>query len=79
MALHQERWLPSGQAALTLGVSVRTLKRYADHHSFLIEGKHWRFGPLCNSPRQWNIPACVDALSYRGRLRRQELASTTSG
>ncbi|PSB37941.1 hypothetical protein C7B81_07530 [Aphanothece cf. minutissima CCALA 015] len=78
MSLLEERWLPTGQAALALGVSVRTLKRYADLHDFLIEGKHWRFGPLCNSPRQWNIPACVDALSYRGRLRRQELAGITS-
>lgn len=76
MALHAERWLPTGQAALALGISVRTLKRYADLHDFLIEGKHWRFGPLCNSPRQWNISACANALHYRGRLQRKESAAT---
>lgn len=36
-----------------------------------MQGKHWRFGPLCNSPRQWNISACADALHYRGRLQRK--------
>jgi hypothetical protein len=75
MALYEERWLPTGQAASTLGVSVRTLKRYADLHDFLIEGKHWRFGPLCNSPRQWHVSACAEALHYRGRLQRQESAA----
>lgn len=78
MNLPQERWLPSGQAAPTLGVSLRMLKRYADQHNFLIEGKHWRFGPLSNSPRQWNITACAEALFYRGRLQRQQADSRSS-
>jgi hypothetical protein len=73
-----DRWLPSGQAALALGVSIRTLKRYADEHNFLIEGQHWRFGPLCNSPRQWNIAACIDALHHRGRLQRQAATNYSS-
>lgn len=65
------RWLPTGQAAQSLGVSMRTLKRYADTNHLLIEGKHWRFGPLANSPRQWNVDACTNALFYRGRLKKQ--------
>jgi hypothetical protein len=67
-----QQWLPTGQAAAALGISTRTLKRYADLHGFLIEGKHWRFGPLCNSPRQWNISACAEVLHRRGRKQRQE-------
>lgn len=70
LLLH-ERWLPTGQAAQFLGVSPRTLKRYADIHVFLIEGQHWRRGPLCNSPRLWDVDACIAALSYRGRCLRQ--------
>jgi len=66
-------WLPTGHATRALGVSADTLKRYAD--SFLIEGKHWRSGPYQNSPRVWNVPACLEALSYRGRLRRQEVSA----
>jgi hypothetical protein len=72
MTISTQLWLPTGQASAALGVSSRTLKRYADLHGFLIEGKHWRFGPLCNSPRQWNISACADALHHRGRLQRME-------
>ena len=64
-------WLPSGQAALVLGVSIKSLKRYADIHQFLIEGVHWQHGPLCNSPRTWNIDACREALRYRGRIRQE--------
>lgn len=73
-----ERWLPTGQAATALGVSVRTLKRYADVHCFLIEGDHWRFGPLCNSPRQWNVSACAESLSHRGRISRLQRAGKSS-
>jgi hypothetical protein len=71
MALIAE-WMPTGQATRILGVSPFTLKRYADRDCFLIEGKHFRHGPHSNSPRLWNIPACEEALAYRGRLRRQE-------
>ncbi|CAK6688216.1 hypothetical protein [Synechococcus sp. CBW1107] len=78
MALRKEWWLPSGQAALALGISVRTLKRYADLHNFLVEGKHWRFGPMSNSPRQWNISACEEALAYRGRLTRKQMAQSAA-
>ena len=66
-----DRWLPSGQAAQALGVSVKSLKRYADIHEFLIEGTHWQHGPLCNSPRLWNVEACRKAMAYRGRVRQQ--------
>ncbi len=68
-------WLPTGAATKALGVSADTLKRYADRDAFLVEGKHWRPGPHRNSPRIWNIPACIDALAYRGRLRRQEVTA----
>ncbi len=67
-------WLPTGLATRALGVSSFTLKRYADRDCFLIEGKHFRHGPHRNSPRIWHIPACEEALAYRGRLRRQEVA-----
>jgi hypothetical protein len=73
-----QHWLPTGQAAAALAISPKTLKRYADLHDFLIEGKHWRFGPLSNSPRQWNIEACADALFYRGRAQRQALKASLS-
>ena len=66
-----DQWLPSGQAALALGVSVKSLKRYADIHEFLVEGMHWQHGPLCNSPRVWNVDACREALAYRGRIRQE--------
>ena len=71
-------WMPTGQATRALGVSADTLKRYADRHCFLVEGKHWRLGPHTNSPRLWNVSACIEALSYRGRLRRQELTDSKS-
>lgn len=64
-------WMPTGQATRALGVSSDSLKRYADRDCFLIEGKHWRSGPHRNSPRVWNIPACIDALIYRGRIKQQ--------
>lgn len=66
-------WLPTGLAAQILGVSADSLKRYADRDCFLIEGKHWRKGPHFNSPRVWHIPGCIEALSYRGRLRTKEV------
>ena len=68
-------WLPTGQATRVLGVSPFTLKRYADRDCFLVEGKHWRSGPHQNSPRLWNVAECIDALSYRGRLRKQEVSA----
>jgi hypothetical protein len=71
-------WLPTGQTAAALAISAKTLKRYADLHDFLIEGKHWRFGPLSNSSRQWNVEACGDALFYRGRAQRQALKASIS-
>jgi hypothetical protein len=69
-----DSWQPTGRAAAALGISAKTLKRYADEHAFLVEGKHWRFGPLSNSPRVWQVQACEEALAYRGRLRRKQLA-----
>lgn len=71
-------WMPTGQATKMLGVSADTLKRYADRHFFLVEGKHWRLGPHKNSPRLWNVSACIEALSYRGRINRQEQAESKS-
>lgn len=62
-------WVPTGLAARLLGCSEASLKRYADRHYFLIEGTHFRHGPFSNSPRIWNVPACREALLYRGRLR----------
>ena len=73
MAVSME-WMPTGQATRALGVSADTLRRYADPDCFLIEGKHFRHGPHSNSPRVWNIPACEEALTYRGRLRKQEVS-----
>ncbi len=71
MSIEIDQWLPTGLATRALGVSPDSLKRYADQNCFLIEGKHWRRGVHSNSPRIWNIPECVDALSYRGRIRQQ--------
>jgi hypothetical protein len=61
----EANWLPSGRAASALGVSIDTLKRYADRDAFLIEGKHWRSGAFSNSPRLWNVPLCLDAITKR--------------
>ena len=58
-------WLPSGQAASYLGVSIDTLKRYADRDGFLILDRHWRFGAHKNSPRLWDVPACLEAIRKR--------------
>lgn len=63
----QELWLPTGPAALLLGVSAPTLKRYADRDEFLVEGKHWRRGPHPNSPRVWDVQGCRAAITWRGR------------
>lgn len=69
-----DRWLPTGHATAALGLSADTLKRYADRDCFLVEGTHFRFGPYKNSARVWNVPACAEALAYRGRLQRKKLA-----
>lgn len=69
MSLPFEQWLPTGAAALALGCSADTLKRYAKRDEFLVEGTHWRRGPYHQSPKIWNFPACQQAIQYRGRLR----------
>ena len=65
-----DQWQPTGLATRLIGVSAWSLRRYADKDCFLIEGKHFRFGPHANSARIWNVDACREALAYRGRLRR---------
>ncbi len=62
-------WLPTGAAALALGVSADSLKRYANRHEILIEGKHFRRGAFPNSPIVWHVPACLQALTHRGMNR----------
>lgn len=64
------RWLPTGAAALSLGISSDTLKRYADRDETLIEGKHFRHGLHTNSPRLWNVEACLERLTHQGKARR---------
>jgi hypothetical protein len=64
------RWVPTGAAALALGVSSDTLKRYSDRHKILIEGKHFRRGPFPNSPRVWDLDACHKVLTHHGLARR---------
>lgn len=61
----EAQWLPSGRAASALGVSIDTLKRYADRDAFLIEGKHWRHGAFSNSPRLWNVVLCLEGINKR--------------
>jgi len=63
------RWLPTGAAALALGVSTDSLKRYATKHEILIEGKHYRRGAFPNSPIVWDVAACLQALTHRGMNR----------
>ena len=65
----EEQWLPSGRAASALGVSIDTLKRYADRDGFLIEGKHWRHGAFSNSPRVWEVGLCVEEITKRRSFR----------
>jgi len=48
-----------------LGISIDTLKRYADRDDFLIKDIHWRFGPHKNSPRVWDVNACLTAIRKR--------------
>lgn len=69
-----QQWLPTGQATRVLGVSADTLKRYAMRDEFLIDGKHWRRGPHRNSPMVWNIPACQEAIRWRGRGKKHSQA-----
>lgn len=68
-AITASRWLPTGAAALALGVSTDSLKRYATRHEILIEGKHYRRGVFANSPIVWDVAACLDALTHRGMNR----------
>ncbi len=62
-------WLPTGQAARTLGYSPDTLKRYVKRDGFLLEGERLRRGPHRQSPIVWNVPACQKAIEQQGRLR----------
>ena len=68
-------WLPTPDAARTLGVSVTTLKRYRDANGgFLEAGTHYAFGAFPNSPIAWNVDACRAAMHRRGQLSRQAVA-----
>jgi hypothetical protein len=62
MAPSHPEWLPTGQAALHLGISSCTLKRYAKRDKFLQEGTHFRRGPHSNTALVWHVPSCFDAL-----------------
>lgn len=64
---NDDMWLRTGEAAHALGVSEDTLKRYAQQDEFLIEGVHWVRGLHLNSPILWNVPACEEAILWRGR------------
>ena len=55
-------------AAIQLGMSPSTFKRYANHDELLVEGQHWRRGPHRQSPRVWNTQPCYRAMSWQERL-----------
>jgi hypothetical protein len=67
-------WLSTPAAALSLGLSPSTLKRYADRDQILIEGSHWRSGLYRNSPRVWDVESCRMVLTHHGMIRRSEAA-----
>jgi hypothetical protein len=67
-------WLSTPAAALSLGLSPATLKRYADRDQILIEGNHWRSGLYRNSPRVWDVETCRKVLTHHGMVRRAETA-----
>lgn len=55
-----------------LGISIDTLKRYADRDQFLIENIHWHFGAHKNSPRVWDVNACLNAIRKRRSTRQPQ-------
>lgn len=59
---HQPEWLPTSQAALALGVSPCTLKRYANRDGILKEGTHYRRGPHVNTAMLWHVARCFEAV-----------------
>lgn len=61
-----DEWLPTPAAARILGVSPRTLKRWANEEDFFEPLKHWARGPFSNSSITWNVSACREVLHYRG-------------
>jgi hypothetical protein len=66
MNFNNEEWLPTPLAARLLGISQRTLKRWANEEGFLEPMKHWVRGPFLNSTITWNVQACRETLHYRG-------------
>lgn len=63
----QPRWLPSGRAAETLGLSKSTLRRYAER-GLLAEGQHFQRGLLPTSPWRWEVTGIAQQLEQRTTL-----------
>jgi hypothetical protein len=61
-------WLPTSQAAIRLGLSGESLRRYA-RIGVLQAGEHYRPGLHTNSPWVWEIDACAYALLQLGAER----------
>lgn len=60
-------WVPTSKAALALGISPCTLKRYANRDGILEEGTHYRRGPHANTALLWHLERCFEAV--RGNTR----------
>ena len=60
MQITQERWIPTPRAAMALGLSISTLKRWIDEGYFQ-PGVHFIQAPF-ELPQRWNVEA-VEALT----------------
>ena len=67
IVLHSPAWVPTPAAALMLGVSAKTLRRYSNSETgFLEPGKHWRRGVYPTSPNTYDVEACREVMHRRG-------------
>lgn len=70
-------WVPTPVAAVLLGLSGTTLRRYA-RGGFLQEGEHYRFGVTTRSPWQWHVDRCSEQLRRLSAEHQQQLQQASA-
>ena len=62
-----ETWLTTRQAAIALGISEWSLRKYANSETgFLSEGEHFKKGPFRTSRTAWHMEKVKDAMLEQG-------------